>query len=138
MGARDPDRAAEQEAATQQSNDAFVRQIVARMGTRQNEPAEQVFQNIQWLKGVRAGQLLAIMNQGYSRALGVACTHCHDEQDWASDRKRPKRAAREMAAMHRQINAQLAKMAHLATPSTANRAINCATCHRGATNPRGS
>ena len=39
------------------------------------------------------------MDVGYSRALGVSCTHCHDDQKFASDEKRPKRAAREMAGM---------------------------------------
>ena len=39
------------------------------------------------------------MNYGYSRALGVSCMHCHVEQDFASDEKRPKRAAREMAGI---------------------------------------
>jgi formate-dependent nitrite reductase cytochrome c552 subunit len=77
------------------------------------------------------------MNGGYSRALGVSCNHCHVEQDFASDDKRPKRAAREMAVMHRMINEQLKKMQNLETKSE-ERAINCATCHRGAINPMSS
>jgi hypothetical protein len=76
------------------------------------------------------------MNLGYSRALGVACTHCHVEQDSSSDEKRPKRAAREMAAMHRAINDQLRKMQNL--EPNPNRAINCTTCHRGAIDPTAS
>ncbi len=74
------------------------------------------------------------MNGGYSRALGVACTHCHVEQDFASDDKRPKRAAREMAVMHKMINEQLGKMQNLETKPDL-RAINCSTCHRGAITP---
>lgn len=123
-------------ATTQRTNDGFVQLLSARIAGRQDEPAERVFKNVQWLNDVSAGTLLAIMDEGYSRALGVTCTHCHNEQDFASDEKRPKRAAREMAVMHRGINAQLAKMEHLATPATANRSINCATCHKGAINPR--
>ncbi len=134
--ARGSDREAAQDATNQRVNDGFVQQLSARIAGRQNEPAEQVFKNIQLLKGVRAGQLLTIMNQGYSRSLGVACTHCHNEQDFASDEKRPKRAAREMAVLHRAINSQLAAMEHLATPATGNRSINCSTCHRGTVNPR--
>ena len=105
---------------------------------RENDPAEQVFKNIniQWLKGVPAGTFLRIMNGGYSRALGVSCTHCHFESDFSIDDKRPKRAAREMAVMHRMINERLAQMQNLETPSSANRAINCSTCHRGSVNPR--
>jgi alpha-beta hydrolase superfamily lysophospholipase len=58
---------------------------------------------------VPSERLLLIMNLGYSRALGVSCTHCHMEEDFSSDDKRPRRAAREMAAMHRMINDQLKK-----------------------------
>jgi hypothetical protein len=98
-------------------------------------PAEQVFKNVQWLKGVPAGNFLGIMNGGYSKALGVTCTHCHVETDFASDEKRPKKAAREMQAMHRGINDQLRKLQHLDLKED-ERLINCATCHRGAINPR--
>jgi hypothetical protein len=119
---------------TQEINNRFVKQISESIAGRENLPAEQVFKNIQHLKGVPAGRLLRIMNGGYSRALGVACTHCHVEQDFSSDDKRPKRAAREMALMHRSINEQLGKMQNL-EPRPQGRAINCSTCHRGAINP---
>ena len=119
---------------TQEINNRFVKQISESIAGKENLPAEQVFKNIQHLKGVPAGRLLRIMNGGYSRALGVACTHCHMEQDFSSDDKRPKRAAREMALMHRSINEQLGKMQNLA-PRPEGRAINCTTCHRGAVNP---
>jgi Photosynthetic reaction centre cytochrome C subunit len=75
-----------------------------------------------------------IMNAGYSRALGVTCSHCHVEEDFSSDDKRPKRAAREMAAMHRSINDQLAKMQNLEA-SPQGHFINCSTCHRGSVDP---
>src|SRR5215471_72324 len=117
----------------QEVNDRFVKQISDRIAGHEKEPAEQVFKNVQWFKGVPAGRLLLIMNLGYSKALGVACTHCHMEQDFASDDKRPKRAARDMAAMHRMINEQLKKMQNLEPKP--NRAINCSTCHRGAIDP---
>ena len=121
----------------QEINDRFVKQISDRIAGHEKEPAEQVFKNVQWLKGIPAGRLLLIMNLGYSRALGVNCTHCHVEQDFASDDKRPKRAAREMAVMHRMINDQLKKMQNLET-KVPERAINCSTCHRGAINPMAS
>jgi hypothetical protein len=121
----------------QEINDRFVKQISESIAGRQNDPAEKVFKNIQSLKGTPAQRLLLIMNVGYSRALGVSCTHCHVEQDFASDDKRPKRAAREMAAMHRAINDQLKTMQNLEIP-VGQRAINCSTCHRGAVNPLAS
>jgi hypothetical protein len=109
-----------------------------RIAGRENEPAGRVFKNIklEWFKSVPARQLLDIMNGEYSRALGVRCTHCHVEQDFASDDKRPKRAARGMAAMHWTINQTLAKMGNLES-SPEDRFINCATCHRGQVDPHG-
>jgi hypothetical protein len=120
----------------QEVNNRYVQQISERIKGQENEPAEQVFKNIQmqWFKSVPAGRFLRIMNGGYSRALGVACTHCHVEQDFASDDKRPKRAAREMAVMHRMINEQLDKMQNLAQKPE-DRPINCITCHRSAISP---
>src|SRR3954454_17221503 len=84
---------------------------------------------------ISAKTLVSIMAGGYARALGVKCAYCHVEEDFSSDEKRPKRAAREMAAMHRMINQELRKMQYVATPATENRSINCATCHRGTINP---
>jgi Photosynthetic reaction centre cytochrome C subunit len=133
-GTPTPPPAAQARESTQEINDRYVKQIADRIAGHQSDPAEQVFKNIQWLKGVPAERLLLIMNLGYSRALGVSCTHCHVEADFSSDDKRPKRAAREMAAMHRMINDQLKKMQNLETPAP-QRAINCSTCHRGAIDP---
>jgi hypothetical protein len=129
---RDPD-------AIQEINDRYERTQAERIAGRENEPAGEVFRNIriEWLKSVPARQLLGIMNGGYARALGVRCTYCHVEQDFASDEKRPKRAAREMAVMHWNINQALAKMENLETASE-ERFINCATCHRGRRDPRDS
>ena len=124
------------ELSVQEINDRFVQQIAERIVGRENEPAGRVFKNmrIDWLKTTPARQLLGIMNGGYARALGVRCTHCHVESDFSSDDKRPKRAAREMASMHWTVNQTLAKMKNL-TSAPDERSINCATCHRGKTDP---
>jgi Photosynthetic reaction centre cytochrome C subunit len=126
-------------ASIQEFNDRLVQQLSKRIEGREDQPAERVFKNIklEWLKRVRAKQLLDIMNGGYARALGVRCTHCHVEDDFASDDKRPKRAAREMATMHWDINQRLAKMGNLDS-APEDRFINCATCHRGAADPNAS
>ena len=118
----------------QATNDAFVQKILKEIAGREQEPAEKVFRNVQIMKTTPAARFLTIMNLGYSRALGVTCTHCHVEQDFSSDDKRPKRAAREMAVMHRGINDQLAKMQNL-DPNPQGHFINCSTCHRGAVDP---
>jgi hypothetical protein len=119
----------------QETNDRFVTGFSARIAGHEDEPAEKVFKNVQWLKDVPARAFLGIMDGGYSKALGVTCTHCHVESDFASDEKRPKRAAREMQVMHRDINDQLRRMQHLDL-DVDKRLINCATCHRGAIDPR--
>ncbi len=124
-------------ASIQETNDAFVQKISRQIAGHEQEPAGKVFKNIQNLKTTPAGRLLLIMNRGYSQALGVTCTYCHAEQDFSSDEKRPKRAAREMATMHRSINDQLSKMQNL-DPNPQGHFINCSTCHRGAVDPLSS
>ena len=123
-------------ASNQEINSYYVKEWSERITGRENEPAARVFKNIQleWFKQVPAGILLRVMNDGYARALGVACTHCHVEENFAGDDKRPKRAAREMAVMHRMINEQLGRMQNVETRPQ-DRAINCSTCHRGAIDP---
>jgi hypothetical protein len=123
-----------QSSSIQEINDGFVRQISAQIAGHESEPAERVFKNVQIMKNAPARTFLVIMNAGYSKALGVACTHCHVESDFSSDEKRPKKAAREMATMHRGINEQLSKMLNLSQPSD-KRSINCITCHRGSVDP---
>src|ERR1700740_1596041 len=72
---------AAKEPSTQEINDSFVRQISKQIAGREQEPSGQVFKNIQvdFLKKVPAARFLLIMNEGYSRALGVTCKHCHIE-----------------------------------------------------------
>jgi len=121
----------------QETNDQMAAQVLKSIAGHENEPAEQVFMDIriEKLKPTPAARFVSIMNGGYSRALGVACTHCHDEKDFSSDAKRPKRAAREMAAMHTKINEALQAMTELDKPKE-KRFINCGTCHRGKIDPR--
>jgi len=127
---------APKEPSTQEINDAFVQQISKQIVGHEQEPSGQVFKNIQvdFLKKVPAARLLLIMNEGYSRALGVTCKHCHIEDDFSRDDKRPKRCARDMALMHFDINQRLAKMQNLA-PNPKGHFINCSTCHRGGIDP---
>ncbi len=131
--------AAPQKESVQETNDRLAQQVLKSIAGHENEPAEKVFMDIRLpqLKSIPAAQLINIMNKGYARALGVACTHCHDEKDFSSDEKRPKRAAREMAAMHRAINLQLHDMKEIDDPPD-QRYINCSTCHRGSIDPRES
>lgn len=99
---------------------------------KEREPAETVFKNIQILKGRPAAQVLGIMQKGFSRSLGVNCTHCHAPEDWSSESKNKKQIAREMWTMQTNINSQMLKnIKNISERAT----INCTTCHRGQTTP---
>lgn len=107
----------------------YVTELEVKVAGRENEPAESVFKNIQTLKGVPAGRLLKIMQFGFSRSLGVDCSHCHNPQAWESDEKDKKEIARKMWIFAGNIRKDLASI-------TNKRAVvNCFTCHRGKTEP---
>ena len=94
---------------------------------------KKVFKNIQLLKGVPSGRLLRVMELGYSRSLGVTCTHCHLPGAWEKDDKPTKQIARDMAAMVSAINNQYLKQ--IKNLKSDNPVVNCTTCHRGQTKP---
>ena len=122
--------------SVQEINDRLAALVLKSIAGHEEEPAEQVFMDIrvESLKKTPAARFIRIMNGGYAKALGVACTHCHVETDFSSDEKRPKRAAREMAAMHRMINNSLQEMKEGGQPKE-KRFISCSICHRGKVNP---
>jgi hypothetical protein len=113
--------------------EAKLAELRKKIAGRENEPAEAVFKNIQFLKGVPAGRLLNVMRLGYSRSLGVNCTHCHVVDEWEKDDKPTKQTARDMAQMVRTINNDLLK--NIKNLKSASPVINCTTCHRGQTRP---
>jgi hypothetical protein len=121
----------------QKANDQQVQRILATIAGRENEPAGQVFKNLKLesYRAIPARRFLQVMNLGFSRALGVACTHCHVEDDFAADTKRPKLAAREMVALTRTIAERVEALEHLESPP-GERVVNCTTCHRGAIRPK--
>ncbi len=122
-------------AALRAANERIVKEVLRAIAGDEGEPAGQVFSDVRYLKDVPVLTFFEIMSAGYANALGVGCAHCHDLSDFASDAKRPKRAAREMQAMHKGINTQLIAMQNLETLPPASRTINCATCHQGRINP---
>ncbi len=98
--------------------------------------------NLQVLpKDIPMRQLVQTM-AGFTRALGIRCSHCHmgeesqplEAYDFASDEKLLKRKAREMIRMTQAINGQfLPSLEQHVTPSLE---VECFTCHRGAREPR--
>jgi hypothetical protein len=85
------------------------------------------YKNIQVLNHMPDSEIQRTMNV-WSRQLGVNCTGCHIQGDFASDTMKPKKAARDMYRMVQAINEQeLFK--------TAARKVDCYMCHRGAILP---
>ena len=125
----------ETKSATSQvfDQEAKLAELRKQIAGKEQMPAETVFKNIQFLKGVPAARLLAVMKIGYSRSLGVNCTHCHVVDQWEKDDKPTKQTARDMAQMVRTINNDLLK--NIKNLKSESPVINCTTCHRGQTKP---
>jgi hypothetical protein len=109
-----------------------VTRLLAAIRGKEDRPAGEVFKNVKLLKDMPAARFLRVMDTGYSRALGVGCEHCHVEERWDTDEKRPKRAAREMILLVRRINDELGEMQDI---DNTEPGVNCATCHRGYVKP---
>ena len=112
----------------------YVAQIMSQIAGKENQPAEQVFKNIQVLKGITAAELVTKMNKEYATPLSWNCTNCHrlaPQGNWASDTSTDKRRARFMQQMTNDINlVTLPKLYPKDTPK-----VTCATCHRGYNEP---
>lgn len=114
--------------------DSLYRVALASISGRENEPAGTVFKNIRALPAqMPAGRLLLAMRDGFSPALGVDCTHCHVEGDFASEANDRKQVARDMMAMARRITTELLPaVPHLRSQQPQ---VTCSTCHRGQVKP---
>jgi len=89
------------------------------------KPAEEVYKNIQVMKGVPAPRLMGAM-QFFTKSLGVECGYCHVPNEFDKDDKAPKNAARKMLTMVHQINGDN-------FPN--NQVVSCWMCHRGSAKP---
>lgn len=87
--------------------------------------AEQVFKNIQVLKGMPAPELMSTM-RSFTRSLGVKCGFCHVMGAFEKDDKQEKQTARKMILMAHQINAD---------NFNGHMRVTCWTCHRGSSEP---
>jgi endogenous inhibitor of DNA gyrase (YacG/DUF329 family) len=115
------------------NQEAALAKLREQIKGKEKEPAEQVFKNIQLLKGVPSGNLLKIMELGYSRSLGVDCTHCHVPDEWEKESKTAKQITRDMVGMMKTINTELLK--NIKNLNNATPTVNCTTCHRGQVKP---
>lgn len=112
---------------------AAVEKLRESIKGRENEPAGKVFKNVKNLAEMPAGRLLAVMQFGYSRSLGVDCTHCHIPGEWSSDSRPQKQIARDMHVMMGTINSELLKK--MESLGDRQAIVNCTTCHRGQVKP---
>jgi len=87
--------------------------------------ADQVYKNIQVLKGIPADQLMPSM-QFMTASLGVQCDYCHSENAFEKDDKETKQKARKMMRMMFAINKD---------NFDGHREVTCYSCHRGANKP---
>ena len=111
----------------------YVADVRRAIAGKESLPASQVFKNVKTMGDFPAGRLLAVMNIGYGKSLGVSCTHCHVAGEWDRDDKPQKQIARDMSAMAARINNELLKpIPNLKGP---NAVVNCTTCHRGQVKP---
>ena len=112
---------------------AALADLKAFIAGKEEVPAVDLFNNIQFYKAATAERFLRIMEFGFTVALGVDCTHCHVPGKWDSDDKPTKQIAREMSAMLDAINNDyLKKIPNL---RSTNPQVNCTTCHRGHRRP---
>ena len=110
-----------------------IAMVLARLGPAQSVPmegktAEEVYKNVQVLKGIPADQIIPAM-QFMSASLGVECEHCHVEHAFDKDDKKPKQTARKMMQMMFAINKDNFK---------GHREVTCYSCHHGAADPVGT
>jgi photosynthetic reaction center cytochrome c subunit len=90
-----------------------------------SKTTDQVFKNIQVLKGIPSDQLIPAM-QFMTSSLGVQCDFCHMEGSFDKDDKKPKVIARKMMQMAIIINQENFE---------SHRQVTCFTCHRGSPQP---
>src|SRR5438034_6769370 len=93
--------------------------------------AEDVFKNVQVLKGISADEFMSTMGI-FSAALGMSCEDCHASNDtkwenYALDTSPRKRMARRMVQMVATINKD---------NFGGRQMITCWTCRRGSNSPR--
>jgi len=84
--------------------------------------------NLKVLTGDSGAQVIQAM-RAFRTALGVECSYCHVQGDFASDENPKKEVARMMITMTRDINGKF---------SDGKRHVGCYTCHRGGTEPPAS
>src|SRR5215468_11006097 len=124
-------------ASSQQTQSQTVQQAqalaqkIAQQTAQKPLMAEEVFKNVQILKGIPVNQFMDTMGF-FAASLGLNCIYCHvseslENWDRFADDVPRKRMARSMMLMVNDINK---------TKFGGRRALTCYSCHRGAETPR--
>ncbi len=105
--------------------------LPAALPAQQPRMAEDVFKNIQVLKGIPVDEFMSTMGV-FSAALGMSCEDCHASNDsswenYALDTSPRKVTARRMVGMMSAINRGY---------FNGRQGVTCYTCHRGGNHPR--
>src|SRR6202049_2970454 len=85
------------------------------------------------LKLLDAKSEIRFVMQNFNEALGVQCTYCHVEGDFAADTNPKKEMARKMIAMVRLIDTSFPSSAGVFPEGYHE--VDCSTCHRGSAKP---
>ena len=110
--------------------------LAAPLAQGQSAPAprpqmsEEVFKNVQVLKGIPVNEFLGIMGF-FSASLGTSCVDCHDSdsgwENYVADTNPNKRTARAMIGMMTLINKNF---------FAGRQVVTCYSCHRGGPHPK--
>jgi photosynthetic reaction center cytochrome c subunit len=104
--------------------------VVAGQAAPRQQMAEQVFKNVQILRGIPVDEFMTTMGF-FSASLGLNCTDCHVDESGGSweryaDDNALKQTARRMMLMVQNINR---------TNFGGRQVVTCTTCHRGSYKP---
>jgi photosynthetic reaction center cytochrome c subunit len=108
--------------------------IPAAIGAQEARPPRPN-ENVKLLTELEGPPLRAEM-QRMADALGVKCDFCHVQGNFASDEKSPKRTARRMIEMTRNLNAQAFPRYQVKAGESVLGRVTCNTCHQGTTSPK--
>jgi hypothetical protein len=108
--------------------------LVAQDAPKQDAPKQEAAKkgpppppsNLKVLK-VTTGQEVGQIMRTFTAGLGVQCSYCHVQGNYASDENPKKATARTMIAMMQKINAGF---------GDSKMHVSCYTCHRGEAEPK--
>jgi tetratricopeptide (TPR) repeat protein len=118
----------------------FTGSLAAAQAAGGAQAAPPPMTNLQIFPKDATRQQVVTTMQAFTQALGVACNYCHVQEgrggrnDFASDEKPTKKAARGMMLLAREVNTKLPDAVGKSADATTR--VGCVTCHRGVPIPK--